>query len=421
MSSNKILIVDDSPTILSILRSYMMDAQFINVFTAGDYHEAKGILDNDTDYFMAILDLNLPDAPNGEIVDLFLSHNIPSVVMTGNYNEDQRLRFEHVDIVDYVLKDSPSNLDYIVKLVKRVYENQWVSVLIVDDSKFIRNKYKELLEVHNYNVLTAEDGQQALYVLGEHSRDIRLVLTDYNMPVMDGFSLVSNIRKKYSKEDVSIIGLSGGTEYSVSAKFLKLGANDFLAKSFIKEEFYARVTQNIENLDMIRRLKDMAMRDHLTGLYNRRYFFVTAEKQINDAKTNGGTFYVAMIDIDFFKKVNDTYGHQAGDSVIRVLADELKKVFSDEKRYSVARFGGEEFIVISSGSAQDGDYIEKIEALRKNIESFSVESEGKNIKFTISIGVALHNDEKNLEHMIKDADDCLYIAKENGRNRIVVG
>ena len=420
MDLTKVLIVDDSTTITSILAQRLKQFNF-ELAIAHTFSEAVEIVENGGDFFIALLDLNLPDAANGEVVDFMLSRGVPSVVMTGNYHENQRHHFSQKAIIDYVLKDSPWSLEYIVNLAKRIYSNQQRTILIVDDSAVIRNCYKRLLETHNYTVIEAENGKAALRKLKRANGEIKLILTDYNMPIMNGFELISKVRAIYSKEDVSIIGLSAESDRTVSAKFLKLGANDFLSKGFIKEEFYARVIQNIDSIDLITRLKNIAMKDHLTGLFNRHYFFTAANKLISDAKKHSLKVYFAMVDIDFFKTVNDTYGHQIGDDVLVDFAQRFEANISQALNQSiVARFGGEEFVVITVDHEDSYSFIAALENLRIDVEQNPVICEDIKVTYTISIGTSFSNETKDLEEMVKCADDSLYIAKENGRNRIVV-
>ena len=418
MNVNKILIVDDSTTITSILK-HRLELFNFDIVVANNFIDAAHIVESGERFFMAILDLILPDAPNGEIVDYMLSKNIPAVVMTGNYRDEQRAEFSKKTIIDYVLKDSPWSLEYIVSLTKRIYDNQNTTVLVVDDSNTIRKTYRKLLEIQNYKVVEAENGKVALDVLRELHNEVKLILTDYNMPVMDGFELITRIRAIYSKEDMFIIGLSAESDRSISAKFLKLGANDFLSKSFIKEEFYARVSQNIDSLNLIIRLKNIAMRDHLTGLYNRHYFFSSAEKQLKIAKDSNDKAFLAMIDIDYFKSVNDTYGHQVGDEVLVSFSNQLKSIVGRQLPGSIiARFGGEEFVIMYFDNNPKIDFIDVLENLRTEVETSPVKYGELEVSFTISIGVSLAN--RDLDKMIKVADDSLYVAKENGRNMLVL-
>jgi diguanylate cyclase (GGDEF)-like protein len=237
---------------------------------------------------------------------------------------------------------------------------------------------------------------------------------------MNGFELVPKIRELYSKEDIAIIGLSS-SDRNVSARFLKLGANDFLSKDFIKEEFYARITQNLRNVRLVQRLRSIAMTDHLTGLFNRRFFFEEAKKQIAQAKRQKSNVFVAMMDIDFFKKVNDTYGHQIGDEVLVDFSSRIKHSVSSKLTGCVAaRFGGEEFVILCAGLSDASEFVGALEEFRTDVEENPVDCGSVTVPYTVSIGIALSDTSDYLDAMIKNADNSLYEAKENGRNQIII-
>ena len=262
--------------------------------------------------------------------------------------------------------------------------------------------------------MDAADGEQALAVL-ENNQDIRLVITDYNMPKMDGFQLTTAIRKDHDWESIAIIGLSAQGSGSLSAKFIKNGANDFLSKPFSQEEFYCRVMQNIEALEHIEAIRDSAKRDYLTKLYNRRFFFSVAESLYADAQKAQTPLSVAMIDIDHFKLINDNYGHDIGDQVLLHMAELLNDNLGS---YLVARFGGEEFCVLldSINQSEASQFLDKF---RQKIEQSQVSFDDNNIKYTISIGISddVNND---LDDLIQKADQALYRAKHGGRNQVVI-
>jgi diguanylate cyclase (GGDEF)-like protein len=237
------------------------------------------------------------------------------------------------------------------------------------------------------------------------------------MPVMDGLELTHEIRKTYSKDELSILALSGNDDDEITALFLKHGANDYIKKPFSKEEFSVRVNNTIEALENIQTIMHYANRDYLTGLYNRRYFFDSMQEYVEDVKESGEKFAVAMIDIDHFKKVNDTYGHDVGDKVIVTLADILRS--STNPQDVVARFGGEEFCIVLK-NINRYSALDILERIRQTVESYSVDI-GKEqfVNFTISIGAVIHREEDDLEESINEADMCLYKAKNNGRNQVV--
>lgn len=412
---SRILIVEDSKTIASLLKNQMKGDLGLESDIAGTYSDAVRFLENGSDYIVALLDLNLPDAEPGEIVDYVVAKNVPTVVFTGDISDDIQDFCWSKRVVDYVLKEGIQNVGYLSDIVHRLQKNPDVKVLVVDDSALARQAATRLLEVHRYQVLEAEDGVQALEVLVEHP-DIALIITDYSMPNMDGFELIRSVRERYDKRMLGIIGVSANASPGLSARFIKHGANDFLNKPFSADEFYCRVTQNVEMIEYVKAIRDASHKDFLTGLRNRRFFFETAEGLYADAKRGNTTIAIAMLDIDHFKKFNDSFGHDAGDEVLRTIAGVIESRF--RKSDIVARFGGEEFCVLASNMD-----IEKVqivfEEICETISQYDVNLGNTVAKATVSIGVCttLHD---SLEKMIRIADEKLYQAKNSGRNQVVI-
>lgn len=425
MDQVKILVVEDSKMFANVISSEIRSRLGFKCTVAATLEDTKKAIDNEPGgYFMAVLDLSLPDARDEEIVDYVISRGIPSIVFTGNFSDDIRERILVKDVVDYVLKESIQDVDYLVRAVHRVYRNQSVKVLVVDDSSVTRMLLKTLLSLQKFTVLEATSGKEGMEVLKDHP-DVKLVITDYNMPQMDGFQFVSAIRKKYSSDQMAIIGISAHGSGILSAKFLKKGANDFVNKPFAKEELYCRVNQNIEMLEYIEAIQDASNKDYLTGLYNRRYFFDVGRKIFENARRGNLEITVAMVDIDHFKKVNDVHGHDTGDMALKFVANIIKK--NIRKSDMVARYGGEEFCVLAANMNKDKTR-EFFDELRETISGTKVtvppptdkpDASPLELTLTVSIGVTckLAN---SLEATINYADEYLYKAKELGRNRVVV-
>jgi diguanylate cyclase (GGDEF)-like protein len=233
---------------------------------------------------------------------------------------------------------------------------------------------------------------------------------------MDGLELTSEIRKLYNKNEISILAISSNQDEEVTALFLKQGANDYVKKPFSKEEFSCRINNAIEALENIQIVTNHANRDFLTGLYNRRYFFESMAGYEDETKSTGEKFAIAMIDIDHFKSINDTYGHDIGDKVIVALSEILRT--STSHRDIVARFGGEEFCVVLK-NINRYSAVDIFNRIREEVENFSFHVDAtKNIKFTISIGAVMYNDE-DINESINEADMMLYNAKHEGRNKVV--
>jgi len=364
---------------------------------------------------IALVDVVLPDAPEGEAVGWLVERGVSCVVFTGVFSEDLRERLLAQQVIDYVIKDTPSSLDYLIGLVERLQRNRDVKVLVVDDSKTARHYVCNLLKSYKFEVVEASSAQAGLAAL-EADPAIRLVITDYYMPEMDGVEMVRRMRIKHHADTLAIIGVSSGGGSALSAKFIKHGANDFLHKPFLPEEFFCRVIQNIRMLDMVQNLTDMATRDVLTGIHNRRFFFDAGAALFASARREHLSLTAAIIDLDLFKDVNDTYGHDAGDRLLSHVAALLRRMCRETD--VVARFGGEEFAILAV-NMDPASVRPFFEGLRAAIEAEVIVHQKKRIPVTASFGVC-SRDEPTLEAMLKSADEALYRAKQNGRNRVEI-
>ncbi|SQH77314.1 Response regulator containing a CheY-like receiver domain and a GGDEF domain (fragment) [Shewanella benthica] len=236
------------------------------------------------------------------------------------------------------------------------------------------------------------------------------------MPGLDGFGLILKVREKFSREELAIIGLSSDSDESLSAGFIKNGANDFLQKPFVHEEFNCRVLNTLDSLDMMRKLWDQANLDYLTCVYHRRYFFGLFEEQIEQIKQKQGALTVALLDIDFFKKVNDTYGHDVGDEVLVEFAARLTHFFG--QHFTVSRLGGEEFTVAFKGLNQEKAFV-LMDKFRSQLEMKPIVTSKGEMFITVSTGIAGLADD-SLDGLIQRADKALYDAKKSGRNLVCI-
>lgn len=401
--SNKILVVEDSRAFKNYLQQLLNQAGY-EVLTAENYGEAQSILATQPELLCAVLDYCLPDAQDGEIIDLVLSHQQKVIVLTAMFQDDAREKMLAKGVLDYILKDSMASVSYLLPLLKRLTNNQHHKCLVVDDSMTVRRHVVQLLEHQYIQTLQAEDGQQAIELI-EQNPDITLVLTDHDMPVKNGITMIRELRQKLDKNQLAILGISGSDDRTMTARFLKAGANDFLYKPFNQEEFFCRVHQILDMKEATTELFRMANQDALTGLWNRRFLFGQACSGCEKRS-------IAMLDIDFFKKVNDNYGHGGGDAALVMVANILKVYFPGDV---IARFGGEEFCIQASGCYDD--FVTRLEQMRQRVEKTPIPYQNNSIQVTISIGVS--SVEGNLDQQIKVADDRLYQAKESGRNQTI--
>ncbi|WP_420589392.1 diguanylate cyclase [Bacterioplanoides sp.] len=412
----KFLIVEDSSVILKILKHIAKQELPFEVLFASSMAQAKALyLEHKDELVAGLIDLALPDAPDGQLVDYLLEEGLPVVVLTGTSDGDTRETLLRKGVADYVIKETRFSYQYAIQMLHRLYKNRQVDVLVVEDSRAFRKFIVQLLNLHQYRVHEAEDGLQALEILHQQE-SIQLVITDYHMPQLDGFELVQAIRQQFERRHIAVIGLSGHDDHSLSVKFIKNGANDFLPKPFEQEEFFCRVTNNVEALESLQRLQHQATRDYLTGLYNRRYFTEEAEQQLAKSVAEERVVSLAMLDIDFFKKINDEYGHAAGDMVLQQIGETLQQGLG---RFLVARTGGEEFSILLPGLDAEKAY-GLMDGLRQGIAERIFDIPDDFLRLSVSIGVCTSVDGSgSLDQMIAVADDNLYRAKEAGRNLVV--
>lgn len=404
----KILIVEDNKALAKLFSKKITTELPFEVDVAYTMKEAEAFIASN-EYFLALLDLSLPDALNGEIVDFVLGKSIPSVVLTANIDKKTRESITKKDIIDYVSKEGVEDINYAISIIERVSKNRKHKVLIADDSQTFRNIMKKMLQNLLFDVYVAAHGEEALNTINEHP-DIKLVVTDYNMPVINGLELTSELRKTYSKEQLGIIAISSSGDSDVSAKFLKKGASDFIIKPFSKEELTCRIHNTIEALENIEKIMNLAIRDLLTGAYNRRYFYDTAKEHYANALHKGEQMAIAIVCIDHIREINDKYGHDAGDTVIKRVSKELED--SVKKSDIVARFADDEFCVFAKNISDDSAKA-LFDDIQNRISKISVKTaDGKSIKFTVSIGLATKA-EDTLEEMIDQADMQLHYAKRD--------
>ena len=409
----KILIVEDNKDLANLMAKKISTELNFEVDIAYKLSEAKLFLKM-YKYFLTLVDLNFSDLQNDEMVDYILEKNNPVIVMSANINKDFRNKMLKKNIIDYVNKSDANDINYIISTIKRVQKNKNHKVLIVDDSMVFRKQIQTMLGNMFFKVITVAHGEEALGILST-TPDISLVLTDYHMPVVNGLELTKEIRKTYSKNDLSIIVVSSDSTDETTALFLKNGANDYIKKPFSKEEFSCRINNSIEALENIHAITNHTNRDFLTGLYNRRYFLENAKSYFETAIYNSESFAIAALDIDNFKYINDTYGHESGDKVINSLADILRANTNQDD--IVARFNSEEFYILIKNITTD-NALGVFERLRKKVQnSVTLSNKEEEIKFTISIGICI-NPEDTFDESLNQADMMLYNAKQNGKNQV---
>ncbi|WP_373072247.1 diguanylate cyclase [Sulfurimonas sp.] len=409
-----VLLVDDSKFIQVLVKDVLLQKLNVEISSSYTLQETKKLL-KENHFDVAIVDINLPDAQNGEAIDLTIKHGIPVVVLTAGMNQTSKKIITKKDIVEYITKSDPETIKYVATVVERVLKNKQTHVMIVDDSKSSRKLMKTYLEKLNINVVEATNGQEALEKIEQCKNNLSLIITDNDMDIMNGMELTTKLREKYSKDQLGIIAVSASGR-SLATKFLRHGANDFVHKPFTFEEFSSRVNLNLELIDLFKKIKDNANKDFLTGLYNRRYFFENSPSKLSKAKQKHENLAVAMLDIDHFKKINDEYGHDVGDIALKEMVCILQKVLTTSS--IVARFGGEEFCLLLE-YLELKDLQNMMETLRLEFEKNIIKVKDIEFSYTVSIGL-YYGLLDSIEDMIQIADQCLYEAKNSGRNKVII-
>lgn len=417
---NNILVIDANAEQSLLIANEVQKEFKLKVFSAASLKETIHLLENGIHFSAAIVDPLLPDDFSAQTIDLLLEKKVPIIVYTSDLDPDLFDKIVHKPIVDYVLKSSHNNCFIIVNLIGQILRHQQTAILIIDDSTTARTLMSLMLDNLNLYILEANSVEDALQKIKDYP-EIKLVLTDYNMKGLNGLDLTREIRKTHSNKEISIIGHSSYGHVMLSADFLKNGANDFITKPVQKEELINRVLLQLDMINYIETIKESSEKDFLTGIYNRKYVYEVGRKLFDNAKRGNITLACAMIDIDHFKKVNDTYGHDVGDKVIITLAQELASDFRTSD--IVGRLGGEEFCVILANP--DNDNLEdQFDDLRKKIEKIVITGMNEDktpfsFNFTVSIGVTSVLC-ASFEEMLKFADQKLYEAKNYGRNMVVI-
>jgi diguanylate cyclase (GGDEF)-like protein len=297
-------------------------------------------------------------------------------------------------------------------------------VLVADDSRIYRKLVEQTLSEKQYAVLFAKNGQEAIDLFSEHQPS--LVITDWMMPDLTGIELCERIRNHSRDSYTYIIILTGITEKNELVKGLAAGADDYLTKPFHSNELLARVGVGRRIVELHRQLEaknsllqELALTDSLTGLPNRRAIEDWATRQLSGAIRYGFSFLVGLADLDHFKTVNDTYGHDAGDTVLKKFAEILR---AHSRRSDICgRIGGEEFLFVLTHTSQDNAKI-VIERIRAELQATKFDFDGTSLAVTASFGLASFDPSQHADfnRLVTQADVALYAAKRAGRNRLEI-
>ena len=298
-----------------------------------------------------------------------------------------------------------------------------IQVLIAEDDKLCRTILEKNLNKWGYESISAEDGKEAWEMIQE--KNIRIAILDWIMPKMDGVELCKKIRKNKWEEYIYIIMLTVRNQQSDIRKGFAAGVDDYITKPFDTHELEARLQTgkriiSLQNqlLDSQKKLQEIATHDTLTNLLNRYEILNVLAEEFHRGLRENKPVSAVMLDIDFFKKINDSYGHDVGDEVLIEVASRLRGTL---RRYDkVGRYGGDEFLAILPGC--DLRNAKRIaERLRRAVCNDRIQTEAGQLFVTVSVGCASSDSQshKSIEYLVKFSDKAMYHAKNMGRNCVI--
>jgi len=294
-------------------------------------------------------------------------------------------------------------------------------VLIVDDDAKIVEMLEIGLNAMGYDTVAAYDGGSVFKVVVDEAPDI--ILLDLNLPKKDGIEVCQEIREKITEIYIPIIMVTARDDTNSKIEGLDVGADDYITKPVDIKEVMARIRSMLRLKSLRDELKDakdelqeLAVRDYLTGCYNRRYFMEILMLEVKKAVRYGRVISCVMLDLDYFKNVNDTYGHPIGDIALKWFADLLRDNLRDSD--ILGRYGGEEFILLLPNISSQEEMELICNRLRETVEKTSVNIGDNEINLTVSIGGSIFEGKNilDVDTIIEKIDNFLYEAKRAGRN-----
>lgn len=452
--SARVLIVDDVRANLKLLE-VRLSAEYFEVVTATSGPEAidiaeRGLCD------IILLDVMMPGMDGFETAKRLKSSpatlHIPIVMVTALDQPSDRVRGLEAGADDFLTKPvndlalitrvrSLSRLKMVIdELRMRAVTSHEIGVtpdiadtvnetgeggkiLIVDDRQSSAERIHDAL-AGKHTVDVESNPQEALFRVAEGNYD--LLLLNLDLQEFDALRLCGQVRSLERTRHLPILLTTEPGDQARLLRGLDLGANDYVVRPIDKNELVARVRSQIKRKRYTERLRDsvqtsmeMAVTDALTGLYNRRYMESHVGTLVDRSAARGKSLSVLLLDIDYFKAINDTYGHDAGDDVLRDFSDRLRACIRGIDL--ACRYGGEEFVVVMPDT-DIGVATMVAERIRRRVagDLFPIQGGQKSIEVTISIGIAARSTPEDTAAMIlKRSDEALYRAKRDGRNRVV--
>ena len=419
----KALVVEDSRLYKQMMEAVLTDLD-VSAHFVGSGEACLEILEQE-EFQLIYLDLHLPGIDGMEVCrqlrqqEKYQYH--PIILMTEEDNEEILKQGYTIGVTDVLRKSSLENLyESVRQIIASMNRSVDGRVLFIDDSPTSAQLTMYMLD--NMGLKTDHFASAELAFEDFRQQDYDIIITDIVVEgAMSGIGLVRAVRALADdRSKVPILAISGMDDAARRVEILRHGANDYIAKPIIEEEFQARVSNLIgykKLFDQVQQqkqqLQELATTDQLTKLFNRHYLNDTAVQAIRNAHRYKHPLSLIVIDLDHFKNVNDEYGHDRGDDVLSDVGDLLKRTSRDGD--IAARFGGEEFVVLFSHCSSK-DAGQKAEKFRLELEAMRPGS----LPVTASIGVAGLEDDMDFKALFKKADEALYAAKEGGRNYVVI-
>lgn len=365
-----------------------------------------------------IIDVQLTEGdlagPNfAKLFNEFSNVRVPSIFISARDDWQARLAAVQANGSAYLTK--PLDFNELFERLEALTTKQMpepFKVLIVDDMEVLAEHYATVLRESGMRVETISDVDDLLEKLSDFKPE--LILMDIHMPQCSGLDVAKVMRQKDELIGVPIIFLSTESDPSQRLFAMELGGDDFLQKPVTNEHLLASVRTRALRF---RKLRSYMLNDGLTGLFNHVSIKTLLEAEVSRAQRQTNPLSFAMIDIDHFKVVNDTYGHPAGDRVLKNVARMLKKRL--RKSDLIGRYGGEEFAIILPET--DIKTAEKIlNGVRENFSLITQQSSDEQFSCTLSAGITQLNPNDSVDRLIADADAALYEAKKGGRNKVCI-
>ncbi|EAI3821628.1 diguanylate cyclase [Campylobacter coli] len=411
--NKKILLIDDNKMLGKLLAKKIQTTLNCEVDIVFSLAETKALPDDE--YFLTFADLCLPDAPNGEVVDYVLTKNWPVIVLTASNDKATKDKFMDKDILDYIFKESDTCIDQIIDSIVKLERYAKTKVILALSKLPERNEIKKILTQRKFNVLAAAHGEEAMSYLNDNN-DVKLIIADANMPVISGSELLSEVRTRFGDHDLGVIIL-GDRDDALESSLLINGANEYLIKPLNKESFNCRLDRCLNYMANMQFLSIYNNLDPISGVKNSNALLNCVEDYLNEISGKEEEFAFAFLDIDNLRNLNEEYGYEVGDKIVKICADEASNEVKG--RDIVGRYSPEKICIVLKNVSQERA-IKILSRIRVNIKKAGILVNLDEVFFTASIGVVFAKSGDQFETLINKASEALSQAKANGKDRVEV-